>query len=128
MGLWEFLQQWRGGRAAAGITASVLLHVFVVLAIFWGGQLPFAQRWKAKPGDALIVELPKPDESPAPGSPDAPASPSAPPVKVAARPSPPPTPAAPPAAKPQPPAPARVASAPRVSEPARPAPRVSEAP
>ena len=137
MGLWEFLQQWRGGRAAAGIAASILLHLFVILALFWGGRLPIAERWKAKPGDALIVELPKPDESPAPGSPDVPASrpgPPAPPAPPRAAPAPP-APPAPPVARPQPPAPPRVAAAPRPAEPApaRPAPpappvRPSEAP
>jgi len=125
MGLWQFLQQWRGSRAAAGITASVLLHVLVVAVILWGGHLPLVERWRPKPGDSLIVELPKLDEGASPGTPDAPATPSdpqAPPIAVKA-PSPPARPPAPA------PAPRQVASAPRPSEPpARPAPRPSEAP
>jgi len=132
MSLWEFLQQWRGGRAAAGVTVSVLLHILVVLAVLWGAKLPLADKWRAKPGDALIVELPQPDESPAPGSPDAPAAaaPSAPAAATPRPPAAPPARPAPPVAKPQAPAPARVASAPRPSEPtpARPAPRPAEAP
>ena len=131
MGLLEFLQQWRGGRATFGVAVSILLHLLVVLALFWGGNLPFASSWKPKPGDALIVELPKPEESPAPGVPDAPATPpdaSAPPTRAASPPKAPPAPPAPPTARPAPPAPRQVASAPRPAEPARPAPRASEAP
>jgi hypothetical protein len=131
MGLWEFLQQWRGGRAVGGVTASILLHLLVILAVLWGARLPVADPWKTKKGDALIVELPKPDESPAPGSPDVPASPPGPSMAPSApsRAPAPPTPRTPPVAKPQPPAPPRVASAPRPPEPAaKPAPRPTEAP
>lgn len=115
MGLWEFLQQWRGGRTAAGVAASLLLHVVVVAAVLWGAKLPIAERWRTKPGEALIVELPKPDESPSPGvpdAPDAPVSPNAPPVAVKTPPRPAP-------ARPQPPAPRQVASAPRPAEPVK---------
>jgi hypothetical protein len=67
MGLWQFLQEWRGSRAAAGITASLLLHVLVVLAVLWGAELPIVERWRPKPGDSLIVELPKVEEAAEPG-------------------------------------------------------------
>jgi len=135
MGLWQFLQEWRGSRAAAGITASVLLHVLLVTAVLWGSKFPITERWRTKPGDALIVELPKPDESPEPGVPDAPATPpnpagppiSTPPQQPVMRPGPP-TPPTPPAAQREVPAPRRVASALRVPEPAKPAPRSAEPP
>src|SRR5215470_18622957 len=133
MGLWQFLQQWRGSRAAFGITLSLLLHGLVVAALLWGGKLPIMQRWRAKPGDALIVELPKPEESASAGSPNAPegpVTPEAPPNAVktppAAKPAPP-APPAPPAHR-EAPAPRQVASAPRPAEPSRPAPRSSDAP
>jgi len=127
MGLWQFLQQWRGSRAAAGITASLLLHMLVVAVIMWGGHLPLVERWKPKPGDSLIVELPKTDEAASPGTPEGSATPDpqAPPIPVKAAPPSPPARREPPA----PPAQRQVASAPRPSEPpARPAPRPSEAP
>ena len=128
MGLWEFLQQWRGGRAVAGVAASILLHVLVVLAVLWGARLPMSDAWRVRKGDALIVELPRPEESPAPGSPDVPRSlpgPSPAPAAAPPRPTAPPAPPAPPVAKPQPPAPPapqRVVSTPRPPEPAKPAP------
>jgi hypothetical protein len=134
MGLWEFLQQWRGGRAAAGVATSLLLHVLLVTAVLWGAKLPLAERWRVKPGDALIVELPKPEESPAPGVPDAPDTPPTPngaPIAVKA---PPPTSASSRPPVPAPPTPARreaparqvAASTPRAPEPARSAPRPAE--
>src|SRR5438477_7162181 len=127
MGLWEFLQQWRGGRTAGGVGGSLLLHVLVVAAVLWGARLPIAEKWRAKPGDALIVELPRPEESPAPGvpdAPDAPPSPQAPPIALKSPPPSPPTAARPPA---PPPAPRQVASAPRPVNPVRQAePRPAE--
>jgi TonB family protein len=122
MGLWEFLQQWRSGRLVAGIAASIVLHALLVLVVVLGLQLPSGPRWKTKPGDALIVELPKPDEPASAGSPNAP--PPAP--RMASAPVPAARPA-PPAPKPEPPAPRRVASAPRAAEPPRPAPRAEAA-
>lgn len=122
MGLWEFLQQWRGGRAAAGVTASVLLHALVIVVVLWGGALPIVERWRPKPGDSLIVELPMPQEGSSPGTPDVPAGqpiPEAPRVAVRTPPAPP--------ARHEAPAPRKVASAPRPAEPAKPAPRPVEA-
>jgi len=132
MGLWEFLQQWRGGRTATGVAVSLLLHMLVVAAVLWGARFSISERWRAKQGDALIVELPKPEESAAVGSPDAPegpVTPEAPPNPVK---SPPPsahaarTPPAPPARH-QAPAPRQVASAPRAPETIKATPRPAEA-
>jgi outer membrane biosynthesis protein TonB len=130
MGLWEFLRQWRGSRAVSGIAASLFIHALVVAAVLWGAKLPLTPQWRAKPGDALIVELPNPEEAKAsPGTPQAPAgpvTPDAPPIAVKSPPSPPP---APPAQREARPAPRQVvASAPRPAEPAKPAPRASEPP
>src|SRR5215468_3854742 len=126
MGLWEFLQQWRGSRATAGITVSLLLHALVVAAVLWGARLPVAERWRAKPGDALIVELPDSKESASAGTPDAPAGPVTPQAPPNPAKSPPPSPRPAPArpappARPEAPAPRQVAAAPRPAEPARPA-------
>jgi len=134
MGLWEFLQQWPRGRFMAGVTASVLLHVALIAILMSAGQFPLTPAWRAKPGDALIVELAKPDASPAPGSPDAPATPPSPPAppnatvpsRASAAPAAPPKPPA--AAKREVPAPRQVASMPRPPEPAGPAPRPAERP
>jgi TonB family protein len=115
MELWEFLRQWRSGRMAAGIAASLLLHVLLVAGALWGLQLPSTLR--AKPGDALMVELPNPEEPAPAGMPDAP---PVPPVPARA------PVAAPPAAKPEAPAQRRVASAPRAPEPAKSSPRPAE--
>jgi len=123
MGLWEFLQQWRSGRMYAGVAASIILHALLVSAVLLGLQLPSGPRWKTKPGDALIVELPKPDEPASAGSPNAP--PPAP--RTPSAPAPAARPAAPPAPKPAAPAPRRVASAVRAAEPSRPAPRAEAA-
>jgi len=133
MGLWEFLQQWRGSRATAGITVSLLLHALVVAAVLWGARLPVAERWRAKPGDALIVELPDSKESASAGTPDAPAGPVTPQAPPNPAKSPPPSPRPAPArpappARPEAPAPRQVAAAPRPAEPARPAPRPVETP
>jgi outer membrane biosynthesis protein TonB len=141
MGLWEFLQQWPRGRIAAGIGASILIHLLVVAAALWGLALELTPQWKPKPGDTLIVELPRPEESGAAGTPSA-ASPPPPPRevpvpprqerRVAAAPRmPEPAPPAPrgPAPKPAAPAPVVPDSAPRATEPApppEPAPRAAE--
>jgi TonB family protein len=133
MGLWEFLRQWQGGRLAAGIVTSVLIHVLLAWAVLSGLSGSLSPRLVPKKGDTIIVELPKPDE-PAnagnPSAPPAPARPPAPPVpsrpSVASRPVPP--------ARETPPAPheeRRVASAPRPAEPPiakapEPAPRSPE--
>jgi len=124
MGLWEFLQQWRGSRATVGITVSLLLHALVVAAVLWGARLPIAERWRPKPGDALIVELPKADEPASAGSPSAPPGP----VTPEAPPNPAKTPPPAPAARPAPPAPRQVAAAPRAPEPSRPAAKPAEPP
>jgi TonB family protein len=115
MGLWEFLQQWPRGRIVAGAVASVLLHLTIVGVLYWAGQLPMKPRWVAKPGDALIVELPKPDEPAPAGSPTARVAPG-PPV-APATPTPDPAPSRPER---------RVARAVQPPEPARPAPRPAE--
>jgi outer membrane biosynthesis protein TonB len=122
MGLWEFLQQWRRGRIVAGVVASILIHALVVAGMLWGLAPELTPRWRAKPGDTLIVELPRPDEPGAPGGPSA-TPPPARPAPVEAKPTPP---------APRRPAPAppreerRVAAAPRAAEPAPPAPRAPE--
>jgi TonB family protein len=128
MGLWEFLRQWRPSRVTVGVVASILLHLAVVALVLWGGRILPDSRWKVKKGDALIVELPKPEEPAPAGTPKAPIAPPAPP----ARPSPPPSapkPApTPPAVQraPAPPEERRVASAPRLPAPAPPAPTAAE--
>jgi TonB family protein len=73
MTLWEFLRQWQGGRLAAGVIVSVLLHL-AIIAVVLGVRLPSTNRWDVKRGEPLIVELPpKADDSPPPGPPGAPA-------------------------------------------------------
>src|SRR5437762_7330433 len=72
MGLIEFLRQWQGGRLAAGVPVSVLLHR-VRVALVIGLRLP-GTRYEARRGEPLIVELPKAPEPPPPGLPGAPAS------------------------------------------------------
>jgi outer membrane biosynthesis protein TonB len=155
MGLWEFLQQWPRARTVAGIAASLLIHVLVIAGVFWGLAPGLAPKWKAKPGDALIVELPTPEEPASAGNPSAPPSPA--PVEARpARPAPrreaptppreerriasaPRAPQSPPQAPPAPPpAPKAVEPAPKTAEPtppvpepparaAEPAPKVAEA-
>jgi TonB family protein len=135
----EFLRQWQRGRLAAGIVASIILHL-VLLALAVGLRLPGA-RYDVKRGEPLIVELPKGDDSPPPGPGGAPASTPSPPraapparapakpappaPKVAAAPAPrPPEPAARPSVRPPEPEPSRqVASA-----PAAPAPEAAPVP
>jgi TonB family protein len=116
MGLIEFLRQWQGGRLAAGVGLSVLVHALVVAALLWGPP-PFP-RAAVKRGEPLIVELPPAADSPPPGRPGAPA-----PV-TPTRPSPPvpkaPTPPVPKA--PTSPAPRAPAAPPRPTVAARPAP------
>jgi outer membrane biosynthesis protein TonB len=134
MGLGEFLRQWAGSRIAVGVALSVLLHVLLVASLLWGLVPGLAPQWKTKPGDSLIVELPKPDEpagvgvpSPAPPTPTpAPRTPASAAPAPAARVEPRPAPAREKAA----PAPQeqRVASAPRPSPPTPPAPRVPDTP
>jgi protein TonB len=147
----EFLRQWQRGRLAAGVAASVLLHLILV-ALAVGIRLP-ASRYEVKRGEPLIVELPKAPDSPPPGRPDAPASrpsrasasaaPSPPARVAAAKPAPMPTAPAQPAQRapsvqrPQPAEPVQRATepVPRTAEPvqrpqpapAEPAPRVASA-
>src|SRR4029453_16766952 len=124
MGLWEFLRQWRPSRGTGGVVASILLHLAVVAIVLWGGKILPDSRWKAKKGDALIVELPKPEEPAPAGTPKAPIAPPAPPPPPR-HPRSPPNPAPPPPTVRGPPAPReerRVASAPRSPAPAPPAP------
>ncbi len=112
MGLAEFLRQWQGGRLAGGIALSVLVHLLVLAALWWGPP-PFPKA-TVKRGEPLIVELPEGQESPPPGRPAAPSAPS------------PATPARPPAPRQAPAAPPKVAATPTPS-PRPPAPR-AEAP
>ena len=114
MGLWEFLQQWPRARTVAGFAASVLIHLLVIAGVLWGLAPDLAPQWKTKPGDALIVELPRPDEPVAAGSP------AAPPSRAPARESAPP--AAPRREAPAPPREERRMA--RAPEPAPPAPTV----
>ena len=93
MGLMEFLRQWQPGRLAAGVAASVAIHLVLMALILWGG-LP-ASSYHVKRGEPLIVELPKAEDSPPPGlggapvpQPSAPTSPAAPPALPAAAPAP----------------------------------------
>jgi hypothetical protein len=128
MGLWEFLQQWPRGRLLSGVLASVLIHVLVTAGVLWGLRPELTPKWRTKPGDTLIVELPKPDEPASAGSPTAPPPPKA-PAPPEARPTPPaPRPQAAPAPRREAPAPPReerrVAAAPRT--PAPPVPRAPE--
>jgi TonB family protein len=134
MGLLEFLRQWQRGRLAAGVAASVVLHLALVAAILWGRHaLP--ARVDVKRGEPLIVELPQAPDSPPPGlgglpapsqqpsmaappTPPAPRAPTAPKV-AAAPPAPPAKPVAkPPAPRPAPAGPRPVEPAPRPVEPA----------
>jgi len=94
MTLLEFLRQWQGGRLAAGVIVSVLLHL-AIIAMVLGIRLPSTNRWDVKRGEPLIVELPKADDSPPPGPPGPPAS--ARPTRAARATAP--VPATPPAAK-----------------------------
>jgi len=130
MTLLEFLRQWQPSRLTAGVMASVLLHVALILAILW--SRPVDLKSVQKRGDALFVEMPKPAESPPPGPPGPAAAPP-----PAPRPAPPPVARPEPAksvAKPVPPAPRREAErrvaaaptpAPQTPDPT-PAPRVAE--
>src|SRR2546428_13790272 len=115
MGLMEFLRQWQPGRLAAGVAASVAIHLALVALLLWGG-LPVS-RYDVKRGEPLIVELPRAEDSPPPGlggvpvaRPAAPASPAAPTAappapRAGAKPAPPPElprrPGPPPRAPPQ---------------------------
>jgi protein TonB len=132
----EFLRQWQRGRLAAGVVASVLLHV-VLVALAVGIRLP-ASRYEARRGEPLIVELPKAPDSPPPGRPDAPASrtsaaaaPSPPARVAAAKPAPMPTAPAQPAQRapsvqrPQPAEPVQRATEP-VPRATEPVPRTAE--
>src|SRR4029450_12586928 len=87
MGLWEFLRQWRPSRVTVGVVASILLHLAVVALVLWGGRILPDSRWKVKKGDALIVELPKPEEPAPAGTPKAPIAPPAPAARPGAPPS-----------------------------------------
>ena len=123
MGLWEFLQQWSRGRVVVGVVASLLIHVLVAGGLLWGLAPELAPKWTPKPGDALIVELPKPDEPASAGSPSAPPPPAGSPAPLERK-------AVTPAPRCETPPPPReerrVASAPRAPEPAPPAPRAPE--
>ncbi|HEU4367616.1 MAG TPA: TonB C-terminal domain-containing protein [Methylomirabilota bacterium] len=125
MGLWEFLQQWPRGRIVAGIVASLLIHVLVAVGLLWGLAPGLAPKWTPKPGDALIVELPRPDEPASAGSPSAP---SPPPRSPAPAESKPPATPAPRRSPPPPREERRVASAPRAPESAASTPRAPEPP
>jgi TonB family protein len=125
MGLMEFLRQWQQGRIAAGVAASVVLHLILV-ALVVGIRLLPAPRYHVTRGEPLIVELPKGEDSPPPGL-------GGTPMARPSTPSPPPSAAQSP---PAPPAPRAVAkSAPRPPQPERrppppqpePAPRVATA-
>jgi TonB family protein len=122
MGLWEFLQQWPRGRLITGVVTSIAIHLLVVGAALWGLVPELEPKWKAKPGDTLIVELPSPEEPGAAGSPAAPPPPKS-PARVEARPAPPPRREAPPPREER-----RVVTAPRTVEPPPPAPRAPEPP
>src|SRR4029453_18927851 len=128
MGLWEFLRQWRPSRVTVGVVASILLHLAVVAIVLWGGKILPDSRWKAKKGDALIVELPKPEEPAPAGTPKAAIAPPAPPAPPSLPPSAPRPAPTPPAVQraPAPPEERRVASAPRSPAPAPPAPRPAD--
>jgi TonB family protein len=142
MGLWEFLRQWPRGRLVSGVLVSLLVHVLMAWAVFWGLRGELLPRWVPKRGDTIIVELPRPEESANIGSPAAP-PPAPPPARPPApaparRPSPPRETPAPPRAerrvasapRPAPPLPTGSEPAPRPAEPtpraAEPAPRVAE--
>src|SRR5437667_6171428 len=131
MGLMEFLRQWQPGRLAAGVAASVAIHLALVALILWTG-LP-ASRYDVKRGEPLIVELPRADDTPPPGlggapvpQPPAPSTPPAP--KALAKPAPRPEPARRPEATPRAEPARRVASAPLPKAPdaAAPAPAPSK--
>jgi TonB family protein len=130
MGLWEFLRQWRPSRITLGILASILLHLGVVALVLWGGMLVPRSKRDVKKGDALIVELPKPEEPAAAGPRSAPPPPSRPSPPSPAAPSPKPPAVTAPAPKPAPaPDERRVASAarpPAPTPPAPPAPKAAE--
>jgi|SRR5213594_3079414 len=64
MGLMDFLRQWQGSRLAAGVVASLALHL-ILIALAVGVRLP--GRYDVRRGEPLIVELPKADDSPPPG-------------------------------------------------------------
>jgi len=111
MGLMEFLRQWQPGRLAAGVAASVAIHLVLMALILWGG-LP-ASSYHVKRGEPLIVELPKAEDSPPPGLGGAPVP----------QPSAPTSPAAPPAAAPAPRAVAQPATRPEPARRPEPTPR-----
>jgi outer membrane biosynthesis protein TonB len=139
MTLLEFLRQWQPGRLTAAAIASVVLHAALLVTLLW--TRPLDPRPAQKKGDALFVELPKPEESPPPGPPGsrlAPRTAESPPAPRPAPPVAPPRPEPPravarPAPRPEPerrvaaaPAPS---PAPRAPDPApAPAPRAAEAP
>jgi hypothetical protein len=120
MGLWEFLQQWPRARTVAGLAASLVLHVTVIAGVLWGWAPGVTPKWTTRPGDTLLVELPRPDEPAPGGTPSAPSRP-APPARAEARPAAP----APRREVSPPPADRRVASAPRAPE-TPPTPRAPE--
>jgi len=130
----EFLRQWQRGRLAAGVAASVAIHLVVVALLLWGG-LPVS-RYDVKRGEPLFVELPKGDDSPPPGvggapaaRPAAPAAPAAPSAPTAvAKPAPRPAERRPAAPTPRPEPERRVASAPLPKAPDGAAPAPPAAP
>jgi TonB family protein len=128
MGLWEFLRQWPRGRLVVGVAVSIVAHALLTWGVLWGLVGVKPPRWAPKPGDTLIVELPRPEESGRAGTPSAPSPPPpAPPPPRASAPAASKSPA-PPRPAPAPPREApRVASAPRPAEPPPlPAPRAAE--
>jgi TonB family protein len=75
MGLLEFLRQWPSRRLVVGITLSVLLHVLLVVGLVGVRPLSFSKKYRARPGETLMVELPQADEKAAAGMPGTPAAP-----------------------------------------------------
>jgi periplasmic protein TonB len=116
MGLMEFLRQWQRGRLAAGVAASVAIHLALIAMSVWV-RLP-ASRYDVRRGASLIVELPKAEDSPPAGRGGMPVPrPSAPPAPTRATPAPP-TPQAPRAVA-KAPSPAEPVQRPQQPEPAR---------
>ena len=111
MGLMEFLRQWQPGRLAAGVAASVAIHLALVALLLWGG-LPVS-RYDVRRGEPLIVELPRAEDSPPPGLGGVPV----------ARPAGPSSPAAPSTAAPAPRAVAKPAPQPELARRPEPTPR-----
>src|SRR5262245_48378282 len=105
-GLLKFLRE----RPISGSVFSVLVHAAALVLILWFG-LPMATP-RARPGEALFVELPRLPEPAPRGSPSATEPP---------RSAPAPSPAPAPAPRAMPPPPARS----RAEAPARPAPAPS---